>query len=195
MTRSTILALAFIAVPFSFSVSFFLSGCQKKAGNANAPAPAAAPDPQFDKQWGSLAEKGVDTFYIEATQGEGMMGNVLRVQGGALGVAAGLRPETARPLPPTPNPEEVQKVIRQNLASLKSCYSRMARDGNARSGKAIVSFEIGADGHAQALKVEAPAFQGTSLPGCVGGQIARLEFPKSQQGGLNVSYPFVFVGG
>jgi hypothetical protein len=89
----------------------------------------------------------------------------------------------------------VQKVIKQYLGGVKSCYLHVSRDGDARSGKAIVSFQIGASGHVEDLRVDAPAFSGTSLPACVTGQIAHWVFPASQKGGLAVSYPFVFVGG
>lgn len=168
-----------------------------------APPPAAkttAPaDPTFDRAWTNLAQKGVDAFYIEDDRAEGLMGNVLRAQSGALAMAPDLQNSLRQPggqaLPESPNPEEVQKVIRQNLAGVKSCYLRVARDGESRSGKAIVSFLVGASGHVEELRVDAPSFSGTSLPACVTGQIAHWVFPPSQKGGLAVSYPFVFVGG
>jgi hypothetical protein len=179
------------------------SGCTKATPTAPSPAPAAghaaATDPGFDKAWTNLAQKGVDAFYIEDDRGEGLMGNVLRAQGGALAVApdlqASLRQPGARPLPVSPDPDDVQKVIRQNLSGVKSCYLRITRDGESRSGKAIVSFQVGASGHVEELRVDAPAFSGTSLPACVTGQIAHWTFPASQKGGLAISYPFVFVGG
>jgi hypothetical protein len=71
----------------------------------------------------------------------------------------------------------------------------IARTGQVRSGKAIVSFAIGADGRPASVKVDAPTFHDTPLPGCVTAQIARWSFPRSQKGGGSVSYPFVFVGG
>jgi hypothetical protein len=79
--------------------------------------------------------------------------------------------------------------------AVRGCYMNMARTGQARSGKAIVSFSIGADGHPASLRVDAPAFSDTPLPGCVTAQISRWSFPRSQKGGGSVSYPFVFVGG
>ena len=45
--------------------------------------------------------------------------------------------------PATLSHDAVQKVIRQNLAGVRACFLRVGRDGNQRSGKAIVSFEIG----------------------------------------------------
>jgi hypothetical protein len=178
-------------------------GCSKAAPPQAPPTPAPAPghaadDPSFDRAWTSLAQKGVDTFYIEDDRGEGLMGNVLRAQGGALAMApdlqASLRQTGGQALPVSPNPDEVQKVIRQNLGGVKSCYLRVTRDGEPRSGKAIVSFQVGASGHVEELRIDAPAFSGTSLPTCVTGQISHWIFPASQKGGLAISYPFVFVG-
>jgi hypothetical protein len=178
-------------------------GCSKRS-SSSAPPPAATPaytdaDRKFDHAWADLAHNGVQTFYIEDDRGEGLMGNVLRAQGGALAMApdlqASLHQPAAQALPASPNPEDVQKVIHQNLGGVKSCYLRISRDGDPRSGKAIVSFQINAAGRVEELRVDAPAFSGTSLPSCVTGQIAHWVFPPSQKGGLAISYPFVFVGG
>src|ERR1700747_1658126 len=96
-------------------------GCSKAHPKTTSPA-----DPGFDRAWTTLAQKGVDAFYIEDDRGEGLMGNVLRAQSGALAMApdlqASLRQPGGQALPVSPNPEEVQKVIRQNLAGVKSCY-------------------------------------------------------------------------
>src|SRR5437016_7155882 len=93
------------------------------------PAPPPAPkatDPAFDHAWTNLAQKGVDAFYIEDDRGEGLMGNVLRAQTGALAMAPNMQDSLRHPggqaLPVSPNPEEVQKAIRQYLGGVKSCY-------------------------------------------------------------------------
>ena len=86
-------------------------------------------------------------------------------------------------------------MIRQNLPGVKACYLRISHDGEQRSGKAIVSFDVGPGGEVRDTKVDAPSFQGTSLPNCVSGMVSHWAFPKSQSGGLAISYPFVFVGG
>ena len=119
------------------------------------------------------------------------MGNVRRARKQEPQVAARPGNDTPQNL----SNEEVQRVIRQNLPGVRACYLRIARDGDQRSGKAIVSFQVGPSGDVQDTKVDAPAFQGTSLPNCVSGTVSRWAFPKSQKGGLAISYPFVFVGG
>jgi len=44
---------------------------------------------------------------------------------------------------------------------VRGCYMNMARTGQAKSGKAIVSFTIGADGRPASLHVDAPTFSDT----------------------------------
>ena len=166
-------------------------GCSKKTTSASA----TGSDSVFDKKWAELASAGTEVAYIEDDRGEGLMGNVRRASRVKAEPPAILPAEAvADGLPDQPAGAEVQKVIRGNLMAVRSCYMSMARKGQARSGKAIVSFAIGADGKTTEVRVEAPAFQGTPLPGCVSSQIARWEFPKSQKGAGQVSYPFVFVG-
>jgi len=165
-------------------------GCTKKSDEK---APAAA-SPEFDQKWSSLAEKDLEVFYIEDDRGEGLMGNVRRARRGN-NDALNAKVENSTATPVVPTQEAVQRVIRQNLAGVRACFLRIGRDGDQRSGKAIVSFEIGAGGDVHDTKVDAPAFQGTSLPGCVLGMVSHWVFPKSQKGGLAISYSFVYVGG
>jgi hypothetical protein len=153
---------------------------------------------EFDKRWAELAKAGAEVSYIEDDRGEGLMANVrraARVKADPPAVApdnpAALGPSA---LPAEPPGEQVQRIIRGNLMAVRGCYMSMARTGLVRSGKAIVSFRIGADGKTTGLRVDAPSFVDTSLPGCVAAQVSHWEFPKSQKGGGPVSYPFVFVG-
>jgi hypothetical protein len=171
--------------------------CTTKPGSPPSPAaaPAAAPSAEFDQKWSTLAQKDVDVFYVEDDRGEGLMGNVRRARHNQSPEPSVLKPADPNLLPVAPSPEDVQLVIKQNLPGVKACFLRISREGEQRSGKAIVSFEIGAGGEVTSTKVDAPAFAGTSLPGCVSGMVSHWAFPKSQNGGLAISYPFVFVGG
>src|SRR5262245_47398711 len=166
-------------------------GCTRKADDAKAPAASTA---DFDQKWSSLAEKESEVFYIEDDRGEGLMGNVRRARHSTNDPLAA-KVDDPVGTPAKLSQDQVQRVIRQNLAGVRACFLRIGRDGDQRSGKAIVSFEIGAGGDVHDTKVDAPAFQGTSLPGCVLGMVSHWVFPKSQKGGMAISYPFVFVGG
>ena len=178
-------------------VGLVVVGCAKQAAPQSQPKPsasAASASPEFDQKWSALAQHEVDVFYIEDDRGEGLMGNVRRARHEA-GAALEARASDPGAPPRELASEDVQKVIRQNLPGVRACFLRIARDGDPRSGKAIVSFQVGPAGDVQDTKVDAPAFQGTSLPNCVSGTVSHWAFPKSQKGGLAISYPFVFVGG
>jgi len=166
-------------------------GCTKKADESKASLPST---PEFDQKWSALADKDSDVFYIEDDRGEGLMGNVRRAKRGNNDAIAA-KADDAMAMPATLSNEAVQRVVRQNLAGVRACFLRVGRDGDQRSGKAIVSFDVGPAGDVHDTKVDAPAFQGTSLPSCVLGMVSHWVFPKSQKGGLAISYPFVFVGG
>jgi hypothetical protein len=174
------------------------SGCAKSGtGGAGTPAPAAAAPiaaapSEFDKKWAALATKEVDAFYVEDDRGEGLMGNVRRARHEQPPAA-----DKGEQMAATANLSQlqIQQVIRQNLPGVKACFLRISREGEQRSGKAIVSFDVGPAGDVRDTRVDAPSFQGTSLPNCVSGMVSHWAFPKSQSGGLAISYPFVFVGG
>ena len=176
-----------------------LFGCGKSSGGgAGAPVAAAAPAPQsaeFDQKWAALASKDVDAFYVEDDRGEGLMGNVRRARHEQPPASGQKTEKDSVAAPANLTQQEIQQVIRQNLPGVKACFLRITREGGQRSGKAIVSFDVAPGGEVRDTKVDAPAFQGTSLPTCVSGMVSHWAFPKSQSGGLAVSYPFVFVGG
>ena len=165
-------------------------GCARGAKPAAGGAPSNAP---FDRQWSSLAQNETDVFYIEDDRGEGLMGNVRRVRHEQ--TVAAPAPVADQGVPQDLSADDVQRVIRQNLPGVRACFLRISRSGEQRSGKAIVSFHVGPSGDVQDAKVDAPAFDGTSLPACVSGTVSHWAFPKSQKGGVAMSYPFVFVGG
>lgn len=176
-----------------------LVACSQKAASRTTAAAANVPttDPEFDKKWSELAQAGAEVAYIEDDRGEGLMGNVrraARVKAEPPAVAP-TQEQAAAVLPTQPSGEEVQKVIKGNLMAVRGCYMNIARTGQGRSGKAIISFAIGADGKPAAVRVDAPSFVDTPLPACMTAQIARWSFPKSQKGGGSVSYPLLFVGG
>jgi hypothetical protein len=166
-------------------------GCGKR----QPPAPNAA----FDQRWARLAAAGGEPLYVQDDRGQALMGSVLGAQAGAVDMAAllaqsfkgGTRPTA---LPDQPDPTEVQRLVRRYLPGVKSCYQQLSRAGDGRSGKAIVTFQIASSGHVQAPAVDAPAFDGTPLPACIGGQVSHWVFPPSRKGGPALSYPFVFVG-
>jgi hypothetical protein len=155
-------------------------------------------DPRFDQAWRALAARGdeeADVFYIEDDRGEGMMARVRR---GPRTVPSPAPPPTTAP-PPVGEPEQpsgeaVATTIRSNLPAIKACYLRLTRQGQTLAGRAILSFTVAKDGKAGNVRVDSPVFAESELPRCMSLQVASWSFPRSRRGGLEVSYPFVFVG-
>jgi hypothetical protein len=161
--------------------------------------PGAGPSP-FDKRWESLQAQGTQAIRIVDEPGAALMDNVLGAQGGALAAAPWMAESMKGgaqkgALPEHPDYNEVQKLVRQYVPGVKSCYQRMTRGGDTRTGKAIVSFQIGGNGHVAGVNIEAPDFEGSQLSACIDGQVSHWVFPPSQKGQSSSSYPFVFSGG
>lgn len=181
----------------SFVGLLAVAGCSKGNGGAGAASTGPAP---FDKRWETLQQQGTQAIQIADDKGAAMMDNVLGAQAGALAAAPWMAESMkgggrAGPLPERPDANEVSKLVRQYVPGVKSCYQRMTREGDSRTGKAIVSFQIGGNGRVSSLSVDAPAFEGSPLASCINGQVARWVFPPSKNGAPASSYPFVFVGG
>jgi hypothetical protein len=161
-------------------VLLLLAACEKKQ---------PADDPAFSARWQSVTA-ATPALTVGDDSGEALMGSVRRAGRPKIEPASSVQ---GGPLPPAPSGDQVQQVIRSNLASVKGCYLSVARHSQ-RTGKAIVSFTIAADGRPTNVQVDAPSFQGTPLPGCLSAQVSVWSFPRSQKGSAAVSYPFVFVG-
>lgn len=171
-------------------------------GAASAPVAAqpAKSSADFEARWQKVTASGANVTYIEDDRGDALMGNVRRASrprpaAPAEPPAPVQPPSASTSMPDEPRGDEIQRVIRSNLAAVKSCYLAVTRHGQDREGKAIVSFGIGVDGRPTNIQVEAPAFEGTPLPNCLTSQVTFWSFPRSRKGATALSYPFVFVGG
>jgi hypothetical protein len=165
----------------------------KSAGSVTGASP-------FDKRWETLQAQGSQAIRIVDEPGAALMDNVLGAQGGALAAAPWMAESmkggaNKGALPERPDYNEVQKLVKQYVPGVKSCYQRMTRGGDTRTGKAIVSFQIAGNGHVQSVAVDAPDFDGSQLASCIDGQVTHWVFPPSQKGQGASSYPFVFSGG
>lgn len=161
--------------------------------------PAGPDTARFDGAWQALRQRE-EPFYIEVGAGENLMGRVRRVSdlrdAADAGTTMAADPSNAS-LPDVLAAEDISAVVRRQLGNVKYCYQRLGKPGSTPqpSGRAIVHFVIESSGAVSGVQVDAPAFAGTDLSDCVGRQIERWVFPPSKQGGMAVSYPFVFVGG
>jgi hypothetical protein len=161
--------------------------------------PAAGGPSPFDRRWEALQAQGAQAIRVVDDQGAALMDNVLGAQGGALAaapwMAESMKNAKAGALPERPDPNDVNKLVKQYVPGVKACYQRMTRGGDTRTGKAIVSFQIASNGKVQSVAVDAPEFEGSQLASCIDGQVSRWQFPPSKKGAGSSSYPFVFSGG
>jgi hypothetical protein len=170
-----------------------LGACNRGGAGSKS---SGAPSP-FDKRWDALAMQGAQAIRIADDQGAALMDNVLGAQTGAVAMApfmaesmkGGARPGT---VPERLDQLSVQKVVRQYLPGVKSCYQRLTSQGDTRTGKAIVSFQIAGNGHVEAVSIDAPAFDGSQLATCIDSYISHWVFPVSRTGAPATSYPLVF---
>ena len=168
------------------------AGCSKRDRGPGDDAGRRRPDPEFDQRWSALAGEDVDVFYIEDDRGEDLMGNVRRARGAATRPP---RRASDSPMPPAKlSHEDVQRVIRQNLPGVRSLFQRLGQ-GAPAFGQGDRQLRDRACGRRRGHQGRRAGVCGTSLPSCVIGTVSRWAFPKSQKGGLAISYPFVFVGG
>jgi hypothetical protein len=147
-------------------------------------------DPAFEARWQQVTGAN-EAVTVGDESGVSLSANVRRTSRPKVERGAA----SAGGLPVEPPGDDIDRVIRGNLAGIKGCYLAAARRGNGRSGKAIVTFSIGSDGRPANVRVEAPSFVDTALPTCMTAQVSFWAFPRSQKGATAVSYPFVFVGG
>jgi hypothetical protein len=179
--------------------ALLLAACDKGRKDGVGAGSAGGPSP-FDKRWEALQAQGSEAIKIVDDQGAALMDNVLGAQGGALAGAPWLAESmkgggNKGPLPDRPDPNDVNKLVKQYVPGVKACYQRLTRGGDTRTGKAIVSFQIASNGKVQSVAVDAPEFEGSQLASCIDGQVSRWQFPPSKKGAGNSSYPFVFSGG
>jgi hypothetical protein len=87
--------------------------------------------------------------------------------------------------------ELIRKVIRNNLAGVRSCYERALTAVPSLDGKVSVKFTIGLEGNVPSAAVAQSTVGNEQLESCVVGRMKMLQFPRSR-GIAVVTYPFIF---
>ena len=90
---------------------------------------------------------------------------------------------------------DVDRVIKQNMPSIRYCYQKELQGHPGLSGKVSVKFTIAADGTVSSATTRT----GASMPAveaCLSARFLTMKFPRPKGGGVViVSYPFVFSEG
>ncbi len=95
---------------------------------------------------------------------------------------------------PTISPDEIMRIIRQNLNQIRHCYEQALQRAPKTEGRMKVSFTIGNDGRVQVVYVLDSSIDDLMMRSCVTGKIKRWAFPRLPAGAVpvQVSYPFLF---
>ena len=89
--------------------------------------------------------------------------------------------------------EEIEAVIRANLAQIKACYERFLQSNRDLAGRVTTNFTISAEGRVTSASVASSDLGSPGAEGCMTGAIRRWKFPLPRGGGVvQVKYPFVF---
>lgn len=90
--------------------------------------------------------------------------------------------------------EEIEAVIKQNLAQIKACYERNLQGNRSLAGRVKTAFVIQPDGRVKSASIVSSDLGNTATEACITQAIRRWKFPLPRGGGVvNVNYPFVFA--
>lgn len=158
-----------------FGVCLLMVGCK-----------ARKESPDFERRFAEAKKRsGLDDVQIIDTSKAGdLKGNVQR-----LGTPT--PPPTAvtqRKLPIKLTQNQVGIYIRRQLARLTVCQ----QEARGKAGKALLTVKIESSGRVSSVQVDAPAFSGTKLSGCLQAGALRWRFPRFRKGPLTYTYPFIF---
>ncbi len=145
-------------------------------------------DKSFDDLWAAQQQK---PLVIEG-EGAALGGNVRRATDEEAPVEAA-PVEAAAALPGALAVEDVSSVVRNRVSDVRNCYKRATRDAPV-AGRAVRRFDVAPEGTPAEVAVMAPKFQNTSLAACVRTRVKRWQFPASEKGRAENSYPFILAG-
>lgn len=90
---------------------------------------------------------------------------------------------------------DVDRVIKQNMPSIRYCYQKDLQSHPGTSGKIIVKFTIAANGTVSSATTRTSAAM-PAVEACLKARFLTMQFPRPKGGGVViVSYPFVFSEG
>ena len=113
--------------------------------------------------------------------------------GGKIKASAVVVPEGDPAVEGSLTKEEIEAVIRANLAQIKACYERFLQGNRNLAGRVTTNFVIGVDGRVNSANIASSDLGSPGAEGCITGAIRRWKFPLPRGGGVvSVKYPFVF---
>lgn len=114
--------------------------------------------------------------------------------GGKIAVGSVSAPASDSVLEGSLSREEIEAVIRANLAKIKACYERRLQAKRGLAGRVMTRFTITPEGRVSTAGIQNSDLGDGPTESCITGEIRRWKFPLPRGGGeVKVSYPFVFT--
>lgn len=114
--------------------------------------------------------------------------------GGKIRVGAVSAPAADSVLEGSLSREEIEAVIRANLAKIKACYERNLQAKRGLAGRVMTRFTIQQNGRVSSSGILSSDLRHRPTENCIVAEIRRWKFPLPRGGGqVKVSYPFVFT--
>jgi len=89
--------------------------------------------------------------------------------------------------------EEIEAVVKANLAKIKACYERQLQAKRGMAGRVKTKFLISPEGRVTSSSVTSSELNDRPTENCIANEIRRWKFPLPRGGGeVNVNYPFDF---
>lgn len=185
-------------------VGAIATGLKSQAGGAGAGSGSSAKSSGFGGlgSGSSLNTGGVGRALDGLGGGAGGAGAGGLGDPSGRGAGAGRRIEAQAVVVPQGDPaiegaltkEEIDAVIKQNLAQIRACYERNLQGNRGLAGRVKVAFVIMSSGRVQSANIVTSDLNNSATEGCIASVIRRWKFPLPRGGGVvNVNYPFVFT--
>ncbi|MDC3962729.1 AgmX/PglI C-terminal domain-containing protein [Polyangium jinanense] len=101
---------------------------------------------------------------------------------------------TSVEVPESLEAEEIQAVVRGGFSSFRPCYEAVLQTNPAASGRIILDFKVGTDGHMTTLKATAESAATQPMEACMRDAAQGFVFPAATKE-TTVSYPILFTPG
>lgn len=90
--------------------------------------------------------------------------------------------------------EEIEAVIRANLAKIKACYMKRLQAKRDLQGRVVSKFVISPDGRVASASIAQSEIGDGPTESCIANEIKRWKFPLPRGGGqVSVTYPFILT--
>ena len=103
-----------------------------------------------------------------------------------------LTPEELAKLPKGLSPQDIMKVVLADRDALAACVDAQNEKDPEVSGKLVMRWDILVSGKTANVEVVTKQFENAFIAGCVGERIKAWAFPRHQEQGKPVDFPFKF---